>query len=113
MGGVLGPENMPDANAGGGDSTYTKESNTSNNAVNETTTASHIKTAAPTAAPGPRRRYNRDMLLPSSRKRDRSLLISRRASKQNQRRAVTAGPRRWGRGASLDHRLGVAQGAVH
>ncbi|WP_040337305.1 flagellar basal-body MS-ring/collar protein FliF [Candidatus Blastococcus massiliensis] len=40
VGGVLGPENMPDANAnaGGGDSNYTKESNTSNNAVNETTT---------------------------------------------------------------------------
>lgn len=38
VGGVLGPENMPDANAGGADSTYTKESSTSNNSVNETTT---------------------------------------------------------------------------
>jgi flagellar M-ring protein FliF len=40
VGGVLGPENMPDAanNAGGGDSTYEKESTTSNNAVGKTTT---------------------------------------------------------------------------
>ncbi|TKJ21476.1 flagellar basal-body MS-ring/collar protein FliF [Blastococcus sp. CCUG 61487] len=40
VGGVLGPENMPDAagNAGGGDSTYTKESSTTNNSVNETMT---------------------------------------------------------------------------
>jgi flagellar M-ring protein FliF len=39
VGGVLGPENMPDAaeNAGGGDSTYNKESNTANNAVGKTT----------------------------------------------------------------------------
>jgi flagellar M-ring protein FliF len=39
VGGVLGPENMPDAadNAGGGDSTYNKESTTSNNAVGKTT----------------------------------------------------------------------------
>ena len=39
VGGVLGPENMPDAggNAGGGDSNYTKESTTANNAVGETT----------------------------------------------------------------------------
>lgn len=39
VGGVLGPENMPDAaaNAGGGDSSYTKESTTANNAVGETT----------------------------------------------------------------------------
>lgn len=39
VGGVLGPENMPDAadNTGGGDSSYTKESTTSNNAVGETT----------------------------------------------------------------------------
>jgi flagellar M-ring protein FliF len=37
VGGVLGPENMPDANAGGGDSTYQKESTTSNNAVGKTT----------------------------------------------------------------------------
>jgi flagellar M-ring protein FliF len=39
VGGVLGPENMPDAaaNAGGGDSAYNKESTTSNNAVGETT----------------------------------------------------------------------------
>src|SRR5688572_25305609 len=39
VGGVLGPENMPDAaeNAGGGDSTYDKESTTSNNAVGKTT----------------------------------------------------------------------------
>jgi flagellar M-ring protein FliF len=40
VGGVLGPENMPDAaaNAGGGDSTYDKESSTTNNAVGKTTT---------------------------------------------------------------------------
>src|SRR3712207_200343 len=40
VGGVLGPENMPDAadNAGGGDSTYEKESTTSNNAGGKTTT---------------------------------------------------------------------------
>ncbi len=40
VGGVLGPENMPDAaaNAGGGESTYNKESTTSNNAVGKTTT---------------------------------------------------------------------------
>src|SRR5215212_9567079 len=39
VGGVLGPENMPDAaeNAGGGDSSYNKESTTSNNAVGKTT----------------------------------------------------------------------------
>jgi flagellar M-ring protein FliF len=39
VGGVLGPENMPDAaaNAGGGDSTYEKESTTANNAVGKTT----------------------------------------------------------------------------
>jgi flagellar M-ring protein FliF len=39
VGGVLGPENMPDAaeNAGGGDSTYDKESTTANNAVGKTT----------------------------------------------------------------------------
>jgi flagellar M-ring protein FliF len=39
VGGVLGPENMPDAaaNAGGGDSTYNKESTTANNAVGKTT----------------------------------------------------------------------------
>ncbi|SOC47040.1 flagellar M-ring protein FliF [Blastococcus aggregatus] len=39
VGGVLGPENMPDAgaNAGGGDSSYTKESTTANNAIGETT----------------------------------------------------------------------------
>jgi flagellar M-ring protein FliF len=38
VGGVLGPENMPDAadNAGGGGSTYEKESTTSNNAVDKT-----------------------------------------------------------------------------
>ncbi|NEK57832.1 flagellar M-ring protein FliF [Geodermatophilus sabuli] len=35
VGGVLGPENAPDA-AGGGDSTYNKESTTANNAVGET-----------------------------------------------------------------------------
>jgi len=40
VGGVLGPENMPDAadNAGGSDSSYEKESTTSNNAVGKTTT---------------------------------------------------------------------------
>jgi flagellar M-ring protein FliF len=40
VGGVLGPENMPDAaeNAGGGASSYEKESTTSNNAVGKTTT---------------------------------------------------------------------------
>ncbi|TFV61703.1 UNVERIFIED_ORG: flagellar M-ring protein FliF [Bacillus sp. AZ43] len=40
VGGVLGPENMPDAaeNAGGGESTYNKESTTANNAVGKTTT---------------------------------------------------------------------------
>ena len=40
VGGVLGPENMPDAadNAGGGESAYSKESNTANNAVGKTTT---------------------------------------------------------------------------
>jgi flagellar M-ring protein FliF len=39
VGGVLGPENMPDAadNAGGGASSYEKESTTSNNAVGKTT----------------------------------------------------------------------------
>jgi flagellar M-ring protein FliF len=38
VGGVLGPENMPDAadNVGGGDSTYNKEQTTSNNAVDKT-----------------------------------------------------------------------------
>jgi flagellar M-ring protein FliF len=37
VGGVLGPENMPDAGANaGGDSTYEKESTTSNNAVGKT-----------------------------------------------------------------------------
>jgi flagellar M-ring protein FliF len=36
VGGVLGPENMPDANAGNGDSTYNKESSTTNNTVNKT-----------------------------------------------------------------------------
>ena len=46
VGGVLGPENMPDAadNAGGGDSNYTKESTTANNAVGETT---QVEKAAP------------------------------------------------------------------
>jgi flagellar M-ring protein FliF len=40
VGGVLGPENMPDAasNAGTGDSNYQKESTTANNAVGKTTT---------------------------------------------------------------------------
>ncbi|MDT0275644.1 flagellar basal-body MS-ring/collar protein FliF [Blastococcus goldschmidtiae] len=37
VGGVLGPENMPDAGANGGDANYTKESTTANNAVGETT----------------------------------------------------------------------------
>jgi flagellar M-ring protein FliF len=39
VGGVLGPENMPDAasNAGGGNSTYQKESTTANNSVDTTT----------------------------------------------------------------------------
>jgi flagellar M-ring protein FliF len=39
VGGVLGPENMPDAaaNAGGGDSAYEKKSTTANNAVGKTT----------------------------------------------------------------------------
>jgi flagellar M-ring protein FliF len=39
VGGVLGPENTADAlgNAGGGESTYTKEQNTANNAVGKTT----------------------------------------------------------------------------
>jgi flagellar M-ring protein FliF len=39
VGGVLGPENMPDAaaNAGGGTSTYEKESTTANNAVGKVT----------------------------------------------------------------------------
>jgi flagellar M-ring protein FliF len=39
VGGVLGPENMPDAadNAGGGASSYEKESTTANNAVGKTT----------------------------------------------------------------------------
>jgi flagellar M-ring protein FliF len=36
VGGVLGPENQPDAGAGAGDSTYNKESTTSNNAVGTT-----------------------------------------------------------------------------
>jgi len=46
VGGVLGPENMPDAaaNAGAGDSNYTKESTTANNAVGETT---EVTQAAP------------------------------------------------------------------
>jgi flagellar M-ring protein FliF len=40
VGGVLGPENMPDAasTAGGGGSTYDKSSTTDNNAVDKTTT---------------------------------------------------------------------------
>jgi flagellar M-ring protein FliF len=39
VGGVLGPENMPDAasNAGGGNSSYDKTSTTDNNAVDKTT----------------------------------------------------------------------------
>jgi flagellar M-ring protein FliF len=47
VGGVLGPENMPDAmsNAGGGDSTYDKDSTVENNAVNKTVTTEE-------AAPG-------------------------------------------------------------
>jgi len=47
VGGVLGPENMPDAaaNAGGGNSTYDKESTVENNAVNKTVTTEE-------AAPG-------------------------------------------------------------
>jgi flagellar M-ring protein FliF len=47
VGGVLGPENQPDANAnaGGGDSSYNKESTTSNNSVGKTTTTEE-------AAPG-------------------------------------------------------------
>jgi flagellar M-ring protein FliF len=36
VGGVLGPENAADAGAGGGDSSYTTESNTANNAVDQT-----------------------------------------------------------------------------
>jgi len=44
VGGVLGPENMPDAAAGGGESNYTKESTTANNAVGETT---EVTQAAP------------------------------------------------------------------
>ncbi|SEO78242.1 flagellar basal-body MS-ring/collar protein FliF [Trujillonella endophytica] len=36
VGGVLGPENAADAGTGDGDSTYTTESNTSNNAVDQT-----------------------------------------------------------------------------
>jgi flagellar M-ring protein FliF len=47
VGGVLGPENMPDAAGNtGGDSSYTKESTTSNNAVGETT---QVEKAAPGA----------------------------------------------------------------
>jgi len=38
VGGVLGPENMPNASAGGGNSTYDKTSTTDNNAVDKTTT---------------------------------------------------------------------------
>src|SRR5215217_1533588 len=39
VGGVLGPENMPDAgSAAGGDSSYDKESSTTNNSVDTTTT---------------------------------------------------------------------------
>jgi flagellar M-ring protein FliF len=38
VGGVLGPENMPNASAGGGTSTYDKTSTTDNNAVDKTTT---------------------------------------------------------------------------
>ena len=39
VGGVLGPENMPDAGtAAGGDSTYDKESTTTNNPIDTTTT---------------------------------------------------------------------------
>ncbi|MGZ4565674.1 MAG: flagellar basal-body MS-ring/collar protein FliF [Blastococcus sp.] len=37
VGGVLGPENMPNASAGGGNSSYTKTSATDNNAVDKTT----------------------------------------------------------------------------
>ena len=36
VGGVLGPENAADAGAGGGDSTYTTENSTANNAVDQT-----------------------------------------------------------------------------
>ena len=47
VGGVLGPENMPDAgaNAGGGNSSYNKESTVENNAVDKTVTTEE-------AAPG-------------------------------------------------------------
>lgn len=38
VGGVLGPENMPNASAGGGGSNYNKTSTTENNAVDKTTT---------------------------------------------------------------------------
>src|SRR6476661_9004630 len=38
VGGVLGPENMPNASAGGGTSSYDKTSTTDNNAVDKTTT---------------------------------------------------------------------------
>jgi flagellar M-ring protein FliF len=45
VGGVLGPENMPDAaGAAGGDSAYNKESTTANNAVGKTT---EVTTGAP------------------------------------------------------------------
>ena len=51
VGGVLGPENMPDAaeNAGAGDSTYHKESTTANNAVGKTS-RSRGRTRRPQAA---------------------------------------------------------------
>jgi flagellar M-ring protein FliF len=38
VGGVLGPENMPNATAGGGGSTYSKDSTTQDNSVDTTTT---------------------------------------------------------------------------
>jgi flagellar M-ring protein FliF len=58
VGGVLGPENMPNASAGGGKSTYTKNSAMDNNAVDKTTTT----TVAP---PGDLKRLTVSVVLDS------------------------------------------------
>jgi flagellar M-ring protein FliF len=58
VGGVLGPENMPDAaaNAGGGSNSYTKDSSVTNNSVNKETTTAQ-------AAPGAVKRMTVSVVL--------------------------------------------------
>jgi flagellar M-ring protein FliF len=46
VGGVLGPENAADAGTGAGDSTYTTDSNTTNNSVNTTVTNTEVAPGA-------------------------------------------------------------------